>query len=97
MLHMAVLFALLRTFFANIRAQLAELRRSLATACHHDGGSAADLCAFEVERNAAGEHFDVLLIQTGGRAVLTLDCAFIAGIYAATHGFVCHGGHLQFV
>jgi len=94
-LHVAVLLAFLRTLFANVRAQLAELRGALTTARHHDRGSATNLGAFEVERDAAREHLDVLLIQTGGGAMLTLERALIARIDAATHGFVCHGGDLR--
>lgn len=90
-LHVAVLLALLRTLFANVRAQLAEFRCALTTACHHDGGSAADLGTFEVECDAAREHLDVLLIQTGGGAVFTLERALVARIDAAAHGFVGHG------
>ena len=91
-LHVAVLLAFLRTPFASVRTQLTELPGALTTARHHDGGGTANLGAFEVERDAAREHLDVLLVQTGGGAVFTLKRAFIARIDAATHGFVGHGG-----
>jgi hypothetical protein len=89
--HVFVAFALPGAILANIGAQLAELASPFATARHDDGRGTADLRAFQVERNAAGERFYLCFIQAGGRTMLAFECALIAGIDAAAHGFVAHG------
>jgi hypothetical protein len=95
--HVPVLLAFQGALFANVRAQLAAVRSSLTTARHHDRGGTADLGTFEVELDAARKHLDVLLIQTGGGAVFTFERALIAGVDAATHGFMGHGDRLRVI
>jgi hypothetical protein len=88
MLHVLVSLAFLRAFLAGIRAKLAELRGAFAAALHQERGSAAKLGTFEVEGDAAGQHLHVLFLEAGVGAVFAFECAFVASIDAAAHGFV---------
>ena len=94
MLHVLVSLAFLRTDITDLRAQLAKFSGAFATTGHKDGCRAAEFCTLEVELDAAREHLYVLFVETGGRAVLAFDRAFVGGVDATAHGFVGHFGSL---
>ena len=81
-LHRRMLLALLRARVADVGARFADHPGELAAAAHVAHGKPADCGAIDVERDAAGEHLDVLFAQAGSGAVVAGDGAGVAGIDA---------------
>jgi len=93
--RLTVIHGVLGAFFAaclaDLSAQLADLRRELASAGHEASGESADRGAVHVEGNAPGHHVCVGLLQAGDRAVVAGIGTGIAGVNAGLIHLVLHG------
>jgi hypothetical protein len=77
--------------FADFRAQPANLAGKFAAARHHAGCKTANRRTVNVERDTAGHHHRVGLLQAGGRATVAFIRAGIAGIDTGFVVVVRHG------
>ena len=76
----AVLLALVAAGLAELGALFHDVRSVLRATGHEAGGKGADVGAVAVEAYAADHHFNVLLLQAGGGAVLAGGDAGIEGV-----------------
>src|SRR4051794_4125934 len=90
-----MLAAFLRACLADRCAHAAELGREFAAPGHEGGREPADGGAIDVERDAAGHHRHVLLLQTSRRATIAGVGASIACVDASLVGWVVHEFLLQ--
>jgi hypothetical protein len=86
-----VLLALGGARRANVSAKPAEIQCECATAGHELRGEAANRRAISIEPNALPHHVDFRLTETGGRAVIALGGAGIAGVDAVCELLMAHG------
>jgi hypothetical protein len=89
MLHF-VFGAFVAARLTNVRAQSAEFPGEPRPARHESHGETADVSAVAIQFDAAHHHFDVLFVQTRGRAMFAGGDAFVAGVDAALILFVFH-------
>ena len=82
--------AFLAAFLAYIGAHLADCTGELATSRHISGSEATNLGAVHIERDAAGHHLDILLLQTGCGTVVAGYGAVVTGIDAGLELIVRH-------
>lgn len=76
--------------FTDVRTECTHLARELTIARHIARGQAANRGAIHVERDATRHHFDVVLLQAGGGAVIAGVCAGITHVDAGFVLFVSH-------
>lgn len=83
-----MLGAFIAASLADIGAELAQRLGELAASCHVRSSHAADLRAIHVQRNAAGHHFYILLLQAGSRTMVARNGAGVACIDAGLKFFM---------
>lgn len=89
MIHLE-LGAFIAAGFADFRAQPTYLAGKFAAARHHAGSKAANRRTVNVERDTAGHHHRVGLLQAGGRAMVAFIRAGIADIDTGSVVIVRH-------
>jgi hypothetical protein len=81
--HMVgMFFALSRTGFTDMGAELAHVSRMWATTGHERNSRVADFGAVPVESDAVYHHLNILLTKAGFGAGVTGNSASLAGFYA---------------
>jgi len=75
---------------ADVGAESAELRGVIGIACHERGRQPAEIGTVAIQTNAAGKKGDIILAQTGRRALLACRGACAAGVDTGTIGFIDH-------
>ena len=85
-----VLRALRAAGIADLGAKLTGAFGELGAARHLARAMPAHVCAAPIEFNAAGHHFDVILVQTRSRTVFALYEAVVARLKAVLIFFVSH-------
>jgi hypothetical protein len=74
----------------NLCAEAAEIRGEFGAGRHEPRRDPADDGALPIKADAAGKHFDIVLLEAGGGAVLALGGTFVASVNT-TPILVMHG------